>query len=79
MAKTALRIARVRQLASSGEAARIREGADLTRGDVARDIGVSVHTVRRWELGERAPTGVAALRYEALLASLLDLTESKPA
>jgi len=70
MTGTALRIAKVRTLAASGEATKIRVAAGLTRGDIAREIETSIGAVRRWELGERAPTGAAALRYLSLLEQL---------
>jgi DNA-binding transcriptional regulator YiaG len=70
---TAVRIAKVRALASSGEAQRIRERAGLTRGDVARDLRASIGAVRRWELGERAPCGELALKYGRLLDELAAL------
>ena len=64
------RLVRVRQLAASGKAADLRRRGDLTRGDVSRATGIPVSTLRRWELGERTPTGPAALRYEAFLSDL---------
>lgn len=70
MENTALRLARVRQLVASGAALSIRQRSRLGRGDIAREIGSTVTTVRRWETGERVPTGDAALRYEALLQDL---------
>lgn len=70
---TPIRLARVRGWAASGEALAIRERSGLTRGDICRSVGAPVTTVRRWELGERMPTGEAALRYEALLSSLQQL------
>ena len=34
-----------------------RKRAGLTQIDLARDVGVSIATLRRWEAGETAPTG----------------------
>lgn len=39
-------------------AIRIREG--LTQGEFARLIGTSIGTVRKWETGERLPSGPAS-------------------
>ncbi len=70
MASEPERLSRVRELAISGEARMIRENARLSTTDLARAIGVDKSTVSRWERGQRAPRGRAALRYEALLARL---------
>ncbi len=39
-------------------------------GEIARDVGVAVATVSRWETGKRRPRGSAAVRYGELLESL---------
>ena len=66
----ALRLARVRKLAVSGEARAIRERARLSTPEVARAVGTTHATIVRWELGKRRPTGPAALRYCQLLDAL---------
>ena len=65
-----IRLATVRRIAASGEAERLRVEAGLSRGDVARDIGITETSLRRWERGLRRPSGRAALRYLELLAAL---------
>lgn len=63
-------LARVRGMVRSGDARYIRLARGLTMGEIARDVGVAVATVSRWEAGERVPRGAAALRYGQLLESL---------
>jgi DNA-binding transcriptional regulator YiaG len=65
-----LRLARVRELAASGEARRLRETRRVTQSEIARAIGVQPAAVSRWEAGTRRPAGMAGLAYEALLAAL---------
>lgn len=68
--RSTLRLVRVRELAASGQAAAVRQRCGLTRGEVSRATGIPVSTLRRWEIGERVPTGDGALRYEAFLREL---------
>jgi DNA-binding transcriptional regulator YiaG len=65
-----LLLSRARQLAASGEAARIREKAGLHQTDVARTIGVWASTVNRWESGKRKPHGKSGIRWARLLETL---------
>jgi DNA-binding transcriptional regulator YiaG len=65
-----IQLAEVRELARSGEARRIRRAANLSMGEVARVVGVSVPTVLRWETGAHRPSGKAALRWGVLLNAL---------
>jgi DNA-binding transcriptional regulator YiaG len=65
-----IQLAEVRELAGNGEARRIRRAANLSMGEVARVIGVSVPTILRWETGEHRPSGQAALRWGVLLNAL---------
>jgi DNA-binding transcriptional regulator YiaG len=65
-----LRLVRVRAAASSGEARRLREAAQLSIGEVASVCGVDQSTVWRWERGARSPRGPAALKYGDLIDSL---------
>ena len=67
----AVRLARVRALAESGVARRIRVGACLSLADVAADVGVTLGALSLWERGLRKPTGTPALRYDALLQELI--------
>lgn len=66
----AVLISEARRLSESGEAARRRQLARLSRGDVARAVGVKPETIGRWERQERRPTGAAAVRYGELLRGL---------
>lgn len=68
-------LARVRGLAASGEAKRIRQDHKLSLLDVAKYCGVDASTVWRWESGRRAPRGSAALRYAQLLETLTAVTK----
>lgn len=65
------RLARVRQLAASGEARRIRLKAKLSLNDVGRPVGVSHTAILNWELGRRRPTGDAAFRYLEVLDAVV--------
>lgn len=67
---SAERLSRLRGITSSGEARQIRERARLSQADVARSVGADQSTVARWERGERAPRGAAALKYALLLDRL---------
>lgn len=63
-------LARVRALAKSGEARRLRLEAALSLGEIASAVGVSTSTVYRWEAGERQPRGDGAVRYLEALEAL---------
>jgi len=69
-----LKLAEIRKRCATGEAAQTRIEARLTRGDLAREIGISRSALRRWELGERLPTGDAAIRYLDTIEDLRCLT-----
>jgi len=43
-----------------GEVATVRLKAGLTQAQFAEVLGASVGTVRKWEIGERSPSGAAA-------------------
>lgn len=72
-ASDAVEIARVRELASSGDAKAIRERARLSRSEVARSVEVDPSTIGRWEEGLRSPQGDAAIRYGSVLRELTKL------
>lgn len=72
---TSASLAVARRLAANGEARRLRVASGLSLGDIARDVGVGVSTVSRWETGQRSPRGEAALRYAGVLAELLEVGE----
>jgi transcriptional regulator with XRE-family HTH domain len=63
-------LSRVRELAASGEARRLRLGARLSQGEVAAACGTSPSAVSRWESGERVPRGRAAEKYAAIIVGL---------
>lgn len=65
-----LLLARVRRLASTGEAQALRLSAGLSLREVADAVGVSHSNLWRWEAGQRAPRGVAALAWGCLLEDL---------
>lgn len=65
-----IRLARVRHLAQTGEARRIRAAAGLSQGEIADFVDVRPSTVSRWETGQRTPTGPAALLWLSLLEDL---------
>jgi transcriptional regulator with XRE-family HTH domain len=50
----------------------VRLSAGLSLSEVGEEVGASVSTVFRWENGERAPRGEAALRYGDLLEALAE-------
>ncbi len=45
----------------------LRKKADLTQIDVAKALGVSIATFRRWEAGETAPTGTRIVELAKIL------------
>jgi DNA-binding transcriptional regulator YiaG len=52
----------------------IREAADLSLGQVARQIGITRQTLSLWERGEARPTNrAAAVAYLRLLRELSEL------
>jgi DNA-binding transcriptional regulator YiaG len=71
--KTAVEIARIREMAANGQARAIRERARLSQADIAGDINVDSGTIARWEAGIRSPRGTAALRYGRLLQELSEV------
>lgn len=46
---------------SGEDIAALRNFIDLTQAEFARAIGISVHTLRNWEQGQRRPEGPIAL------------------
>lgn len=70
MLSTAVQLQRVRQLAATGEARRIRQAARLSLRDISPEVGADPSTILRWEKGETRPTGTAALRWLELLEHL---------
>lgn len=58
----------------SGRARDLREKAELTRPMIAREVGVTRHTIMNWELGRCVPrSGKAASSYHRLLARLAEV------
>lgn len=65
---TGLRVHRRKVVKSEVAAVRLKTG--LTQNEFAKLLGASVGTVRKWETGERAPSGAAE--------TLLRLLDAKP-
>jgi transcriptional regulator with XRE-family HTH domain len=63
-------LARVRRLAKSGDAQALRLAAGLSLREVAEGVGISHSNLWRWEAGQRAPRGAAAIAWAALLDDL---------
>ena len=59
-----------RELSATGEAHAIRTEAGLSLREMAREINGSFSAVRRYETGERRPTGAVGAEYGRLLAEL---------
>ena len=70
----AVKLARARELAATGEGERIRDKSRLSRAHIGAVVGVSDVTILRWERGERRPSGKPALRYIDLLDKLVTAT-----
>jgi transcriptional regulator with XRE-family HTH domain len=60
-------VQKIRHLARSGEARRLRERSGLSLREVASEIGVDASSLSRWETGATAPRAKAALRWAAVL------------
>jgi len=66
-----LQAARVRRSLPSPTVRRaLREGADLSQGDLGAVLGVTESAVSRWESGRRAPRREHLDAYVAVLAAL---------
>jgi len=63
-------VAWARRLAKNGGARAIREGANFSASEVARELGVTPGAVCRWELGSRSPRSEVAERWALLLRRL---------
>lgn len=74
MSTDAIEIAEARELIRTGRAREIRQRSGLSRGEVARDLGVAQSTITRWEDGYRVPRGEVAIRLGRLLRELSGLT-----
>jgi DNA-binding XRE family transcriptional regulator len=70
MSNEALEIAKDRELILSGRGQVIREAARVSRSEAAKEIGVDVASIWRWETGRRTPRGECARRYAQLLKQL---------
>ncbi len=66
-------LAELRRKCRTGEARRIRIEAGVSQSEAGAPAGVGPAVVSRWENGERAPRGEAALRYAELLDDLAAL------
>lgn len=70
--KLALLVVEAREASHSGRGATVRTAAGLSRGELARAIGVNQSSISRWESGKRRPSGDAAIRYARMLRVLAD-------
>jgi DNA-binding transcriptional regulator YiaG len=61
---------RIRAIAASGLARKLREHARLSRAEVADAAGVHRNSILRWESGARCPRGDAAIRWLRILEDL---------
>jgi predicted transcriptional regulator len=64
-------LVRVRELVRSGAARSARIASGLSLGELANAAGVAVSTISRYERGQRIPRGDPALRYGAVILSLM--------
>lgn len=69
-------LAVLRERVASGAVRRIREGAGISRTELASTVGVSLGALTKWELRMRVPTGPAALRYARALERLAAVRET---
>jgi DNA-binding transcriptional regulator YiaG len=76
--RAVLAAAKARTLLASGEARRIREGADVSRSEVAAALDVQPATIAHWENGIRRPRSRVAARYGELLDDLDALHRRRP-
>jgi putative transcriptional regulator len=66
------------------EVAALRLKAGMTQAEFARMLGASIGTVRKWEMGERSPSGAAATLLRVLdfdpatVTRALGITTVKP-
>jgi DNA-binding XRE family transcriptional regulator len=63
-------IARGRELLRSGRAKALRESLHLSRGDIARQLGVDPSTYGRWEEALRTPRAEQAVEVAHLFRQL---------
>lgn len=78
MTKTSmLDLIRVRALAESGEAHRLREKARLSLSEMASACEVDQSSIWRWETQRRRPRGPAAIRYARVLELLNNLEANR--
>ena len=73
-----LELKRVRMLAATGKAYRIRVAARITAVEMGRVAGVSGSTVTAWEKGEQFPRTGAALLWLRALDELAGATNDRP-
>lgn len=78
-AERAVKLARARRYAATGEGRAIRLQHRLSLPDVAAGTGCGTTTIWRWEHGRNLPQGDAAVRWVELLDSLAALTPGEVA
>lgn len=65
-------LADARELVRTGRGRRTREQADVSLEELAAAVGVSVVELMAWELGEREPSGPAAVDYSRVIRALVE-------
>jgi DNA-binding transcriptional regulator YiaG len=70
------RLAKVRQLITTGEARELRIAGGLSLSEAGAPVPVDGSTVWRWENGVRMPRGENALRYLRVLEMLQSLRKA---
>lgn len=64
----------VRQLIDSGEGRRLRRAANVSLGEIASEVGVTLQTIQKWETGQKYPNDLHAMKYTRVLERLAELT-----
>lgn len=72
--KDVLALATARNLCANGQAKQLRIANRLSLQNIADAVGSVPSCVWRWERGERAPQGAAAVAYGNLLRDLQKVT-----
>jgi transcriptional regulator with XRE-family HTH domain len=67
---TATDISRLRLMCRDGTARQVREAADLSLSDIARDVGCTAASISRYETGLIRPGRRRAVAYLAVLDAL---------
>jgi transcriptional regulator with XRE-family HTH domain len=74
---TSSAIARLRQMCRDGTAKRIREEANLSLTDVAKDVGCTHASIARYETGVIRPGAARCVAYLRVLDALMELQKER--